>query len=176
MAKSKQTNVCKASTSTKSDDPGGRVFLDLLKVTVSQLDGSDFELKRKWWKIMVDQASGKKWSDFTDTKRRMIENICEFLSKMKTRGMAIKIIRLDPAGENVKLEKRAESVDWKPIQLVEFDFTSRDTSQHNNLAELAFPYLAGRSRAMMGAAHVPDDARGKVALEALNCATMLDGL
>ncbi len=28
----------------------------------------------------------------------------------------------------------------------------------------------------MGAAHVPDDAQGKVALEALNCATMLNGL
>ncbi len=62
---------------------------------------------------------------------------------MKTRDMAIKIIILDPAGENHKLEKRAESVDWKPIQLVEFEFTSRDTPQHNNLAELTFPYLPG---------------------------------
>ncbi len=67
-------------------------------------------------------------------------------------------------------------MDWKPIQPVEFKFTSRDTPQHNNLAELAFPYLTGKSRAMMGAAHVPDKSRGKVALEALNCATMLDGL
>ena len=28
----------------------------------------------------------------------------------------------------------------------------------------------------MGAAHVPDDFRGKVSLEVLTCATMLDGL
>ena len=176
MAKSKQKNISKTSTSEKADKPGGRVFLDLSKVTVSKLDGSEFELNRKWWKIIVDQATGKKWSDFTDTKSGMVENTCEFMHKMKTRGMAIKIIRLDPAGENHKLEKRAGSVDWKPIQPVEFEFTSRDTPQHNNLAELAFPYLAGRSRAMMGAAHVPDESRGKVALEALNCATMLDGL
>ncbi len=40
--------------------------------------------------------------------------------------MAIKIIRMDPAGKNVKLEKRAESVDRKPIQPVEFEFTLRD--------------------------------------------------
>ncbi len=59
---------------------------------------------------------------------------------------------------------------------MEFEFTSRDTPQHNNLAELAFPYLADKSRAMMGAAHVPDDSRGKVALETLTCAAMLDGL
>ncbi len=57
----------------------------------------------------------------------MVENTSEFIHKMKTRGMAIKIIRLDPAGENQKLEKRADSVDWKPTQLVEFKFISRDT-------------------------------------------------
>ncbi len=97
MAKAKQKNATKASTTLKADEPGGRVFLDLSKVTVSKLDGSDFELKRKWWKIMVDQATGKKWSGFTDTKSGMVENSCEFMHKMKTRGTAIKIIRLDPA-------------------------------------------------------------------------------
>ena len=61
--------------------------------------------------------------------------------------MAIKIIRLDPAGENIKLEIRSKSADWKLA--TEYEFTSRDTPQHNNLAELAFPYLAGRARAMM---------------------------
>ncbi len=83
MAKAKQKNVTKASTTPKADEPGGRAFLDLSKVTVSKLDGSDFELKRKWWKIMVDQATGKKWSDFTDTKNGMVENTCEFMQQMK---------------------------------------------------------------------------------------------
>ncbi len=128
IAKSKQKNICKTSTSTKADKHQGRVFLDLSKVAVSRLDGSDFELKRKWWKILVDQATEKKWSDFTGTKSGMVENTCEFMHKMKTRGTAINIIRLDPAGENHKLEKRAETVDWKPIQPLEFKFTSRDTS------------------------------------------------
>ncbi len=100
MAKSKQKNISKTSTLTKAENPGGRVFLDLPKVTVSRLDISDFELKRKWWKITVDQASGEKWSNFIDTKSGMVENTCEFIHKIKTRGMAIKIIRLDPAGEN----------------------------------------------------------------------------
>jgi len=67
-------------------------------------------------------------------------------------------------------------VSYAPLQPVNFEFTSRDTPQHNNLAELAFPYLAGKARAMMGAAHVPDDVRGKLAIEAIKCATQLDGL
>ncbi len=33
-----------------------------------------------------------------------------------------------------------------------------------------------RARAVMGAAYVPDDKRGKVVIEAIKCATMLDGL
>ena len=123
---------------------------------------------------MVDQATGKKWSEFTDTKSGMVEPTCQWMHKMKEKGMAIKVIRLDPAGENVKLEIRARSADWKLA--IEYEFTSRDTPQHNNLAELAFPYLAGRARAMMGAAHMPDDSRGKISLEVLKCATMPNGL
>ena len=81
---------------------------------------------------------------------------------------------MDSAEENVKLEIRSKSADWKLA--TEYEFTSRDTPQHNNLAELASPYLAGRARAMMGAAHMPDESRGKVSLEVLKSATMLDGL
>ncbi len=96
------------------------------------------------------------------------------MHRMKEKGMEIKVIQLDPAGEKVKLETRAKSADCKLA--TEFEFTSRDTLQHNNLAKLAFPYLSGWSQAMMGAAHVPDYSRGKVSLEVLTCATMLDGL
>jgi hypothetical protein len=44
------------------------------------------------------------------------------------------------------------------------------------LAELSFPYTAGKARAMMRAAHISDDACGKLAIEAIKCATQLDGL
>jgi hypothetical protein len=52
----------------------------------------------------------------------------------------------------------------------------RDTPQHNCLAELAFLNLTGKARAMMSAAHCPDDSKGKIALECIRTATMLDGL
>ena len=45
-AKAKQKNISKESTSPKATEPGGRVFLDLSKVTVSRSDGSNFELKK----------------------------------------------------------------------------------------------------------------------------------
>jgi hypothetical protein len=61
-------------------------------------------------------------------------------------------------------------------QPIDFEFTSRDTPQHNSLAELAFPCLAGKARAMMGGTMVPEDLKSKVALEAISCATQLDGL
>ena len=37
-------------------------------------------------------------------------------------------------------------------------------------------YLTGQARVMMGAAQLPKDVYGKVAIEALKCATQLDGL
>ena len=114
---------------------------------------------KKHWKIIVDEKTGKKWSEFSETKIGMVEPTCEWLNKMKTRKIPVKVIRLDPGGENVKLEKRCSTQEWQNIQPIEFEFTSRDTPQHNSLAEVAFPYLAGKARAMMGAANMPPEKR-----------------
>eukprot|EP01082_Thalassiosira_pseudonana_P000277 g29.t1 g29 contig1:64548-67487(+) len=175
-AKQKNTNKNRDETVEKVTVPGELVHLDLSKVTVHEDDGSEFDLNHKYWKILVDAATGKKWSHFTTTKSGMVEPTCEWLNKCKTRGLNVKAIRLDPAGENKKLEKRAQSVEWQSLQPLDFQFTSRDTPQHNSDAETSFPYLAGCSRAMMGAAYIPGGVRGKVVIEALQCATMLDGL
>ena len=52
------------------------------------------------------------------------------------------------------------------MQLVDFEFPSRYTQQHNNLVELAFPDVTEKVRAMMRAAHIPYDIHGKLAVEA----------
>ena len=62
------------------------------------------------------------------------------------------------------------------LQPIDFEFTSHDMPQHNSLAELAFPYLAEKAHAMIGGAKVPDGVCYKVALEAIACTTLLDGL
>ena len=82
---------------------------------------------------------------------------------MKQRGIPIWIILLDPAGENKEPDNHSGSVYWKPLQSIDFEFTSHETPQHNNLAELSFPYSSGRARAMMETAHVPDDFWGELA-------------
>ena len=89
----------------------------------------------------MDEATGKKRSDFTPTKKGMVECTCEFMHKMKQRGIPITIIWLDPAGENKELETRVGSVEWKPLQPVDFEFTSCDTPEHNNLADFYFLIL-----------------------------------
>ena len=69
----------------------------------------------------------------------MVEPTCEFLNLLKTRGIPVLKVRLDPGGENLALEKRTQSVEWQALQPMNFEFTSRDTPQHNHVAELAFP-------------------------------------
>jgi hypothetical protein len=160
-SKAKQKNVSKEATTEKSMKPCEQVYLDLSKITVPHADSTESTINKKNWRIMVDKATGKKWSSFHDSKSGMVEPTCELLNVLKSKGLPVKKIRLDPAGENVKLEKRAKSTDWAIL------FTSRDTPQHNCLAELAFPNLAGKSCAMMSAAHCLDDLKGKIALECL---------
>ena len=68
------------------------------------------------------------------------------------------------------------TAEWKNLQRIDFELTSRDTLQHNNLAELSFPYTAGIARSMMSAVNIPTGTRGKVAIKAIKCATQLDRL
>jgi hypothetical protein len=58
---------------------------------------------------------------------------------------------------------------WAALQPLDFEFTSGDTPQHNSLAELAFPYLAGKASVMMVAARVPEDIKSKVARSYCMC-------
>ena len=48
--------------------------------------------------------------------------------------------------------------------------------QHNNLAVLAFTSLSGKARVMMGAAHIPSEVKGKVAILAIRCVALFDRL
>ncbi len=95
------------------------------------------------------------------TKSKMVECTCEHLHKLKSRGIPVWYVWLDPAGENQKLAKCTGNSNWAALQPLEFEFTSQDTPQHNSLAELVFPYLAGKVHAMMGEARYPRTLRPK---------------
>ena len=65
---------------------------------------SDFELTNKWWKIVMDETNGKKQSNFTPNKKRMVEYTCEFMHKMKQKGIPSSIIQPGTAGDNNEVE------------------------------------------------------------------------
>jgi hypothetical protein len=63
----------------------------------------------------------------------MIEPTCVKLTDWKTAGKNLKIIRWNNAGENIALEKRLKTLDWKSD--IVFEYTGRDTSQRNSLVK-----------------------------------------
>jgi hypothetical protein len=148
--KAKQKNAPKTSDHEPATAEERQIFLDI--ATVKQIKGGPNVTKPNW-RIMVDERTQTKFSDFYETKNGMVEPTCVQLNKWKQDGKAVKCVRLDNAGENKKLQKRSDSKDWKLG--VTFEHTARDTPQQNHLAELGFATIANRGRAMMHAANVP---------------------
>ncbi len=56
-------------------------------------DGSESIISRKIWEIIADEATGKKWSSFHDSKSAMVEPTCELLNVLKSKGVPVKKIR-----------------------------------------------------------------------------------
>jgi hypothetical protein len=101
----------------------------------------------------VDERTQLKFSDFFNTKIGMVEPTCQLFYKWKEKGMPVKVVRCDDAGENKALKARCDSSDWKLN--IEFEFTGRDTPQRNHLAELGLASIANKGRALMYRANVP---------------------
>ena len=138
--KAKQRNVPKVSDHVKSTESNGRIFLDLSKVV--DPNETSKSLYKKFWRIMVDEKTGMKFSDFFEAKSGMVEPTLEQFSLWRGAGMPVKIVRCDNGGENKSLQTRGNSSDWK-LNL-QFEFTARATPQRNHLAELGFAHMANR--------------------------------
>ena len=169
-AKAKQKNVPKSSDHRVADADAGRIFLDI--ATVKGPKG--VTLNNPNWLIKVDERTQLKYSEFYKSKNGMVEPTCEQFEKWRQAGYPVKFVRCDNAGENILLEKRCKSKDWKLN--IEFEFTARNTPQQNHLAELGFAILANRGRALMHYANIPTAMRYKLFREAFKTATLLDGL
>jgi len=63
-SKIKQENLRKESEAQKTEVPGHRLYIDLLKVTVKSATSETVTINRDNWKVIVCKAMGKKWSDF----------------------------------------------------------------------------------------------------------------
>jgi hypothetical protein len=63
------------------------------------------------WRILVDARTQMKWSDFFATKDGMIEPTCQIFHVWKEEKRPVTHLRMDNAGENVKLIERCKSAD-----------------------------------------------------------------
>jgi hypothetical protein len=110
-----------------------------------------------YWLIAVDGFTQMKRVDFFQSKSDLAESLCEKSSMDRGKGIPVKYVRCDNAGEAIKLKERAYSVHWQLN--VDFEFTPRATTQHSSLAETGFATLLKRARAFMADAIVPLDLR-----------------
>ncbi len=138
IGKAKQKNTVKESDHTPATEPGERIFTDI--ASVKPKDG--MKPAKPHWCIKVDELTQMKFSTFHKHKDEMVEPSCETFFKWKKGGNPVKFIRCDNAGENKSLQKRANGVDWKLN--IHFEYTPRDTPQHNHLAELGFASIANK--------------------------------
>jgi hypothetical protein len=112
VAKAKQKNVIKDSEHLPATKPNERIFLDI--ATIKKPSNKDYLIAtNNVWRIMVDEATQLKFSDFFPSKNAMVEPTCAKLNKWRQAGMSVSYMRLDGAGENKLLKSRAESSDWK---------------------------------------------------------------
>jgi hypothetical protein len=170
-AKGKQKSILQISKGMPAKDGKNCIYLDI--AMVKQRRGMPRANKPNW-RIMVDQRTQLKFSNFFNTKNGMVKLMCEQLHQWKQNNITVDYSRLDNAGENKSLKQRCESKDWKFG--IKFEFTAIATQQQNALAELGFATRANRGRAMMSAVNVPSLIWYKVYSEAFKTATLLDGL
>jgi hypothetical protein len=110
--KAKQKNVPKESNHEAATEPNeARVFLDITMIKKPEEEkGSIYKPN---WRIIVDERTQMKFSDFFVSKNGMAEPTCELFQRWKDVGREVRYLRMDNAGENKLLQSRCESVDWK---------------------------------------------------------------
>ena len=160
-------------TDRKGKVPNELVKIDATKITPPQRF-KEITVAKPNWVMIVDTFTGMKVTRFYQTKAGMVEPTCIIFQQWKDSNKPVQRVRCDNAGENITLEARAKSADWKLN--IEFEFTARDTPQQNSEVEVGLLTIAGRGRAMMIGANVPHKSRYKFFREAFTCATLLDGL
>ena len=124
--------------------------------------------------VLVNEYTGTKFSVFYSRKNDIVEPMCERLQHATGRGAQVKYLRQDNAGENLKIQARCKSADWKLP--VEIEYTAKDTPQQNSMSETSFSSMAAQARAMMTAANVPMIERYRLFQEAANHLTKLGWL
>ena len=86
-----------------------RIHVDLLSVKAPKL--LNVMVTKPYWRMLVDEQTEMKWSDFYATKDEMIKPNCKTFEHWKAAGIPVKNVRCDNGGKNVKLEKQCNGVE-----------------------------------------------------------------
>ena len=98
----------------------------------------------------------------------------ERLQQATGHGAPVRYLQQDNAGENLKIQARCKSADWKLP--VEIKYTAEDTPQQNSMSKPSFTMMVARLRATMRASNVPMIGRYRLFQEEANHLTKLDRL
>lgn len=104
----------------------------------------------------------------------MVDPTCELFNGWKQQRKEVNIIRMDSSGENKLLEKQVKHKDWKLSP--KFNYTARDTSQHNHFVKVGPAAIGNQGRVMMNATKIPLEKCYKVWYKTNETVTKLDGL
>jgi transposase InsO family protein len=165
-AKAKAKAKCVAKVTTlKATMAAERLFVDISGPYKKTPSGN------KFWVMVVDDYSRKKWSFFAANKSDLATTIEPLLTLLAGFKLHVKYIRCDNAGENVKHLKGL--CDQKGIQT---EFTAPYTPQMNGVVERGFVTVRDSALAMMLDAGLTDEQQGKLWAEAIYTATRLSNI
>ena len=139
IGKARQKNVLKETTTEKSKTPGHRLYID-----ISSIKSESFG-KKKFWLLIVDEATDNCWSYFLKQKSQTAKTVAEFVQNLKSKeNVVVRYIRCDNAGENKKIEEKTNQLGLG----IKFEYTAPNTPQQNGVVERKFATLYGRVRTM----------------------------
>jgi hypothetical protein len=140
VAKAKQKNIKTSNEDVKELDGKTRIYLDISSIKKPK-DIKAIYIRH--CRILVDERTQLKFVDFFEKKNGMIEPTCEQFKKWEQNGHKVDVVCMDNSGENLKLEKRGQSNNWKLG--IMFEKTARDTPQQNGLAEIGITVVANKA-------------------------------
>lgn len=97
-AKAKRKPIPRVSEHNRSDEVNGRMYLDISTIKKPKNDDSVMEVDQANLRLMVDEKTQLKFTDFFQTKSGMIESTCAIFEKWKDDGKPVKTVRCDNVG------------------------------------------------------------------------------
>ena len=85
IGKAKQKGVTKQSNHQVAKRNGERIFLDLTSLKNTEFPDIE-DVPKPYWRIIVDERTQMKFSEFYATKKQMVEPTCEFINYLKNQN------------------------------------------------------------------------------------------